>query len=59
MAKYEIQARRVHWYKVTIEADGEMDAIEQVRDWMAEDWEDANLEVQAEWNFDAIKKEEN
>jgi hypothetical protein len=58
MAKYVIKAKRTHWYKTTVEADGEMDAIDQVRDWMADDWEEANLEVQAQWDFDAIQVEE-
>jgi hypothetical protein len=55
MPEYVIKAKRTHWYEVTVEADGEMDAIDQVRDWMADDWEEANLEVQAQWDFDAIK----
>lgn len=58
MAKYEIRARRTHWYEVIVEAGSEIEAIDQVRDWMADDWEDSNLEVQAEWDFDATKKEE-
>jgi hypothetical protein len=43
---------------VIVEAGSEIEAIDQVRDWMADDWEESDLEVQAEWNFDATKKEE-
>ena len=55
MAKYEIRARRTHWYEVIIEAADERAAIDEVRDWIADDWED--LEVQAEWDFDATEME--
>ncbi len=59
MPKYVIKAKRTHWYETTVEASSEMDAIDQVRDWLTDDWEEANLEVQAQWDFDAIKIGEN
>jgi len=59
MPKYVIKAKRTHWYEVTVEADGEIDATNQVRDWLADDWEEGNFEVQAQWDFDAIEIGEN
>jgi hypothetical protein len=59
MPKYLIKAKRTHWYEVTVEASGEIDATNQVRDWLTDEWEEANLEVQAQWDFDAIQVEEN
>jgi hypothetical protein len=56
MPKYLITAKRRHWYEVTVEADGEIDATNQVRDWMADEWEESDLEVRAEWDFTATEK---
>ena len=50
MTKFIIDAKRVHWYTVELEAVDEDTALEEVRDWIAEDFEE--YETRAEWNFD-------
>ena len=56
MPKYLIEAKRTHWYEVTIEADTENAAIEEVRSWMADDFEE--YETNAQWDFDSEELEE-
>jgi hypothetical protein len=51
MPKYEVEATRTHAYKVSVDADNEADALDLVRDWLAEDWE--TFEVHAQWDFEA------
>lgn len=55
MAKFTIEATRTHWYTVEVEATDEMDAISQLDDWMADDFE--AYETNAQWNFEATEEE--
>lgn len=52
MATYKIEAKREHWYTVEIEATDEADALEQIRDWISDDFED--YETRAQWDFEVI-----
>ena len=55
MTKYTIDAVRTHWYTVEVDAADEVAALDEVRDWMADDFED--YETRAEWNFEAYKND--
>ena len=55
MGKYNIMARRVTDYSVIVEANSEEEALAQVDDWIADDFEDFaidglwEMEVEALW----------
>lgn len=53
MATYTIEATRIHYYTIEVEATDEMDAIGKLDEWMAEDFEE--YETNAEWRFDATE----
>jgi hypothetical protein len=55
MPKYKVDAKRTHWYTVEVEAETEQEALEEVRDWLADDFED--FETNAQWDFDVWKDE--
>jgi uncharacterized protein YdhG (YjbR/CyaY superfamily) len=55
MTKYTINAQRTHWYTVEVEADSEREALDEVRDWIAEDFEES--ETRAQWDFDVEESE--
>lgn len=51
MAKFIVKATLTKDYEVEVEANDEMDAIKQLDDWIADDFED--YEVGARWDFEA------
>lgn len=50
--KFTIEATRIHYYTVEIEADNEDEALEEVRSWISDDFED--YETNAEWDFEVV-----
>lgn len=52
MPKFIIEAERTHWYEVEIEAEDEYAAIEEIREWISDDFED--YEVNAQWAFEVV-----
>lgn len=57
MTKYVIEAERHHYYRVEIDAVSPDAAEEEVRDWIAEDFE--RYEIKAEWKFETYEKLDN
>ena len=57
MSKYVIDAIRTHYYTVEVEAEDELDALSQLDDWEADDFEP--YQTNAMWEFDTYEKEEN
>lgn len=55
MSKYIINAQRTHWYTVEVEASSKQEALEEVRDWIADDFQD--FETNAQWDFDIEESE--
>jgi hypothetical protein len=51
MAKMTVRATLTKNYEVEVEAEDGMDAIKQLDDWIADDFED--YEVGARWDFEA------
>lgn len=53
MAKFRIEATRIHWYEVEIEAVDEAAALNEINDWIADDFEE--YETNAQWDFDVME----
>lgn len=51
MDKFIVRATLTKNYEIEVEAEDEMDAIKQLDDWIADDFED--YEVGARWDFEA------
>lgn len=54
---YVIQATRTHTYQVTVKAQDEVEAIDQMDDWNSDDFE--AYEVDAKWDFEVLLGEVN
>lgn len=52
MAKFTVYATMTKTYEVEVEAEDSASAIEQLDDWIADDFED--YETSGEWKLEAI-----
>jgi len=52
MPKFTIEAERIHWYTVEIEAPNEEAALDEVRGWISDDFDE--YETNAQWTFDLV-----
>ncbi len=50
MTVYTINATRTQDYQFDIEADSETDAMDQIKDWIADDFE--SYEKTSKWDFE-------
>lgn len=51
MAKFIVKATLTKEYEIEVEAEDEMKAIESLDDWIADDFEE--YQVDARWDFEA------
>jgi len=51
MAKYTVRATLTRYYEIEVNATDPQNAIEQLNDWTADDFED--FETDAKWDFEA------
>jgi hypothetical protein len=56
MSKFKIEAKRTIWYEVEIDADDELDALAELDEWIADDFED--YETNGSWEFEVVKEDD-
>jgi hypothetical protein len=57
MSKFKIEAKRTIWYEIEINADDELDALAELDEWIADDFED--YETNGSWEFEVVKEYDN